>query len=240
LEGYEALDPPILSMEHTGIIEYRNFLYSLVAKSGKADALKHHCCVKIPALLNAMALSCDGTKVMMKQDHLIKFITDAMNAAPGVCHESIQSFHNEALRPILSKFKDSEKRWLHEAEQLCHKYAKYNAGGHKAFVRHDGKWETGACRKANWNRDLIKIVIPDIRPIWHRIYESDDGAKSFFTHTTQPIGDLLEKAHQQMIFEMDGSHHKTFWKFSEGIYMHRKDFEQKVRTLETDVHRKLK
>ena len=93
LKGYNILEPPALDIEQTGVLQYRDFLYLLIAKAGKADALKHHCTVRVPSLLHALALSCEGTKVMMKQDHLVKFIADAQKVCSSqYTHVSVSNY----------------------------------------------------------------------------------------------------------------------------------------------------
>ncbi|KAF2656370.1 hypothetical protein K491DRAFT_715444 [Lophiostoma macrostomum CBS 122681] len=240
LNGYNILEPPVLDIHQTGVLQYRDFLYLLIAKAGKAEALKHHCTVRVPSLLHALSLSCEGTKVMMKQDHLVKFVANAKKSAPSMCHDAIQGFHASWLRPILTLFTESIERWLLAAGQLCNRYERYNAAGHKAFVRNKGAHETGSCKRANWNQDLIKVASEEIRPMWNQIYEEKNGADVFYHNVSSCMKDILESMEHHISSDLDIAQHNTFGKFFEGIYMLRKDFDRRVRIVQVDVHRKLK
>lgn len=77
LEPYSPLEPPTLPLQLTGLPDLRYFILTLPAKSGRADALVHHCLNVVPGVLNAITLSCTGFKPMLKREHLNKIILTA-------------------------------------------------------------------------------------------------------------------------------------------------------------------
>ena len=74
LQPYSPLEPPTLPLHLTGLPELRYFIQALPARSGRTDALVHHCLNVVPGVLNAIALSCTGFKPMLKREHLNKII----------------------------------------------------------------------------------------------------------------------------------------------------------------------
>jgi hypothetical protein len=77
LQPHSPLEPPTLPLHLTGLPELRYFIQSLPAKTGRADALVHHCLNVVPGVLNAITLSCTGFKPMLKREHLSKIILTA-------------------------------------------------------------------------------------------------------------------------------------------------------------------
>jgi hypothetical protein len=74
LQPYSLLEPPTLPLQLTDIPALRYFIQTLPARSGRAEALVHHCLNVVPGALNAITLSCTGFKPMMKREHLNKII----------------------------------------------------------------------------------------------------------------------------------------------------------------------
>lgn len=82
LQPYSMLEPPVLPLHLTGIPALRHFIQTLPARSGRAEALVHHCLNVVPGVLNAITLSCTGFKPMMKREHLNKIIFTTREVGP--------------------------------------------------------------------------------------------------------------------------------------------------------------
>lgn len=74
LQPHSVMDPPVLPLQTTGMPQLRYFIQTLPNRSGRTDALVHHCVNVVPGVLNAITLSCTGFKPMMKREHLNKII----------------------------------------------------------------------------------------------------------------------------------------------------------------------
>jgi hypothetical protein len=74
LQPHTLLEPPMLPLHLTGIPTLRHFIQTLPARSGRGEALVHHCLNVVPGVLNVITLSCTGFKPMMKREHLKKIL----------------------------------------------------------------------------------------------------------------------------------------------------------------------
>jgi hypothetical protein len=89
LQPYSPLVPPTLPLHLTGLPDLRYFIQSLPAKSGRADALVHHCLNVVPGVLNAITLSCTGFKPMLKREHLNKIILTACEVCLDLLNDNM-------------------------------------------------------------------------------------------------------------------------------------------------------
>lgn len=89
LQPYTLSEPPVLPLHVTGVPQLRYFIQTLPSRSGRTDALVHHCMNVVPGVLNAITLSCTGFKPMMKREHLNKIILATREVSRVICGHMI-------------------------------------------------------------------------------------------------------------------------------------------------------
>ncbi|KAF2116374.1 hypothetical protein BDV96DRAFT_51219 [Lophiotrema nucula] len=235
--GFLDKQPPILPIDETGITQLRSYLFALPAKAGKADTLKYHCDVRIRTLLDAMAMSCAGTKAMMKREHLIKAIMDSRKDIGKNIDTVRQDINKRFVSPLIVKFGICEDQWIEKAKALCNQWAQYNAAGHAAFLKHEGNWKTNACGKANWNESLLEAVRDFIAPLLDDLIEK--GCNDFANDAIMSMCEVLDKMERDMEVNIDSSQMKAFQAFFDSIRTRKKEVTHEIEEVTKSVKAQL-
>ncbi|KAL1594580.1 hypothetical protein SLS60_010341 [Paraconiothyrium brasiliense] len=209
VRGYPTSEVPRMSVGMTEIPALRSHILSLAAKAGKVEQFQRHC-VFICVLLNEMELSCIGSKPMMKRDHLLTILLDVqMNQTHF--QTLTTDFKKTFEAPVIAKFNVAMATWLEAAKALCAKWYKYTSPGFTAFLKHQGKWKTPRCGKADWNQELMGSIRQELQPTFDAF--RGEGCSAFRTEAILLVNELLENLEEKMKNDLDISQSVAFRPF---------------------------
>ncbi|KAF2651016.1 hypothetical protein K491DRAFT_682506 [Lophiostoma macrostomum CBS 122681] len=134
LSGYEADDPPRLTLELTGIPALRSYIQSLPAK-GRFATLEHHLTTSWDTLLTTLELYCKVSKSQQKSQITAR-CASARKAASSIIEKDFNGPTELELNKIRADLQNMEGHWITESIKKLEEWESITAATHAAIVRH--------------------------------------------------------------------------------------------------------
>ncbi|KAF2866905.1 hypothetical protein BDV95DRAFT_598435 [Massariosphaeria phaeospora] len=172
--GYNARQPPSLSLQATGIPDLRNAIYSMPA-DGKWKTLVHYTESQLKSILNTVEMSCTVSKIKRKQELNKTFQKSRLGLRSSV--QSIaDGFMRTDVETIFTAISTCESIWINRARRKCELWKKFPAPGHRAVVKRYGTWGTKKVSPQNWNKELLVIIQADLDPLFEKLHNTQCNA----------------------------------------------------------------
>ncbi|KAK8214110.1 hypothetical protein IWZ01DRAFT_567910 [Phyllosticta capitalensis] len=150
-----------MTVDQTNIPALRRHLYRLPA-SRKFKTLEHQCKYRLQKFLAIVEMSCSQSK-LQRMENLDRIIKSPRKIIQALISGIYDELKNQVVKSLLKKLKNSRKKWLSAADKHIEKWATWNDGTYKAVCRRLGVFKSKAYGDIDWNTDLLKPVVRDLK-----------------------------------------------------------------------------
>ncbi|PSN61020.1 hypothetical protein BS50DRAFT_652678 [Corynespora cassiicola Philippines] len=168
MRGYPAYDPPKLSLEATGVPQFRGHIYGRPGE-GKFATLEYWDTTLLSTALNRMDMLAKISRLERKEK-ILKSCQQARQDARAVVKEKFDGFGVNPFGTIVKKMGKDENKYIQKAEEKCLEKSNMAPQSYGAFMRHDGTYETKKVPAQNWNEEFLVVVRKEMDKIFELVH----------------------------------------------------------------------
>ena len=169
-EGHLKRDRPSLSVRDTNLPKLRRYL-KLAPAIGKFNDIRFLVDTQFPVLLTIFELWC-GKAHMKRRKELEEIVKEPFVALPPIIEGLMDKLRVLIETRILLVIKQKEEVWRQASAKLSQTWCRDYKSGFLAFLRRKGmRAGTKAKEEVSWNRQLIRIMAPDLKSAFDELHD---------------------------------------------------------------------